>query len=534
MMLGLALAIVFSVAGSDEPGTEIQSPFIKPCIYQESLRAQWRHTFQHMRTTWDKYFEVYPKELANFDPTTLDKVRTEPAFFLDHNIQIDVYWGKDGSIYRPFTAPFHEEGYMNFSAWAYGTELWTKEGRESIHLLFYLDRRKKELAEKLLHIPMYTPVHLWIQERSRSENTPWFEIKGAEIIPETALRETTLRHLELGAKQLSRKRYDLAAQAFENALKLQLPVVAETRAWALLGRACYELRLFTNARNAFAEALIRDGTNVTTLIYMARADEYIEHYDEAKEAAERAVTLAPGNPEARAELGLALAMLGDERAGFRELEFAQKLAPRNQLPEANRNRAVIFIKQGKFELAKQELSQAVILRAADPAMHMELGDVLLTMKQLEDAKREFAFAKDLSPNRPEPYFKYAVVARLQGDAAKKDNKPEDAKKIYTEALDNVRNALKYDDANQDARTLELDLLKELGRENEAPKPVIKATSKSLEPGTQAKLTEPVKSNVAELLPTKDPVKPIPTTRKLPTIIEDDGPQPIQTDVNRSR
>lgn len=533
MMLSLAsLAIVFSAVGSDiEVVVDVPSPFIKPCVYQESLRAQWRHTFHHMRTTWDKYFEVYPKELANFDPTTLDKVRADPSFFLDHNIQIDVYWGKDGAIYRPFTAPFHEEGHMNFSAWAYGTELWTKEGRETIHLLFYLDRRKKELAEKLQHIPMYTPVHLWVQERSRSENTPWFEIKGAEIIPETALRETTLRHLELGAKQMSRKRYDLAAQAFENALKLQLPVVAETRAWSLLGRSCYELRLFTNARNAYAEALIRDGTNVTNLIYMARADEYIEHYDEAKEAAERAVTLAPANPEARAELGLALAMLGDEKAGFKELEFAQKLAPRNQLPEANRNRAVIFIKQGKLELAKQELSQAVILRAADPAMHMELGDVLLTMKQLDDAKREFAFAKDLSPNRPEPYFKFAIVARMQGDAAKQDNKPEDAKKFYTEALDNIRNSLKYDDSNPDARPFEYDMLKELGRESEVPKPVIKTSTKPVEPDNEARLPEPGKSNVADTPSGKDPAKPL--YRKGP-VIDDVGPQPIETDVNRNR
>ncbi len=478
MLLGLALmAIAFcAVSGEECAGDSSLNPFIKPAIYHESTRAEWRHTFTHMRRTWDKYFEVYPKELSGFDPATLDKVRAEPSVFLDHKIQMDVLWGKTGSVYRPFTAPFHEDGYMNFTAWSYGSELWLKESREQIHLLFYVDRRKTELLEKLTHLPMYTPVHLWVLERSRSENTPWLEIKGAEIIPETALRETTLRHMELGAKQMARKRYDLAAQSFENALKLQMPVSAEAKAWALLARSYFELRLFTNSRNAYAEALIRDGTNVNSLIYMARADEQIQRPDEAKEAAERAVTLAPGNPEAHAELGLALAMLGDDKAGFRELEFAQKLAPRNQLPEANRNRAVIYVKEGKLELAKQELSQAVILRAADPILHMELGDVLLSMNQLEDAKREFNFAKDLSPNRSEPYFKFAIVARLQGDAAKKDNKPDDAKKFYTEALDNARNALKIEDMNTDARTLELEMLKELGREKEAEKSADSALS----------------------------------------------------------
>ena len=71
-------------------------------------------------------------------------------------------------------------------------------------------------------------------------------------------------------------------------------------------------------------------------------------------------------------------------------------------------------------------------RAADPLLHLELGDVLLNMNQLDDSKREFGFAKDLAPNRPEPYFKFALVARLQGDAAKKDNKPDDAKKATDE------------------------------------------------------------------------------------------------------
>ncbi|HLX60793.1 MAG TPA: tetratricopeptide repeat protein [Planctomycetota bacterium] len=447
----------------------IENPFIKPCVYHETTLARWRHVFHHMRTTWDNYFEVYPKELANFDPCSLERMRAEPAFYLDNNVQIDVYWGKSGSIYRPFTAPFHEDGFMNYSAWAYGSDLWLKEAREQIHLLFYIDRRRKELIEKLNHVPMYTPVHLWVQERSKSEGQPWLEIKGAEIIPETAPRELTLKHLELGVKQMARKRYDLAAQAFNNALALQLPVNMEAKAYALLGRARFEARQFMEARNAFAESLIRDDSVVPNLIYLARADEEVRIYDEAKEAAEHAVTLAPGNPEARAELGLALAMSGDVKAGLRELDFAQKLAPRNQLPEANRNRAIIFVKQGKLELAKQELSQAVILRASDALLHMELGDVEMAMKQFDDAKREFGFAKDLAPTRPEPYFKYAFISKLQGDAAKKEGKIEDAKKFYSEALDNIRAGLKFDDTNEAARQLEYEMLKELGREKEAEK-----------------------------------------------------------------
>src|SRR5205085_12435510 len=121
-------------------------------------------------------------------------------------------------------------------------------------------------------------------------------------------------------------------------------------------------------------------------------------------------------------LGLAVAMLGDTRAGLKELEFAQKLAVGNRLPEANRNRAVIALHEGKLELAKDELSQAVILRASDPVLHMELGDVLITLNQLEPAKREYGFAIGLAPARPEAYFKFARIARIQGDLLKKEGK----------------------------------------------------------------------------------------------------------------
>lgn len=470
-ILAFALSVGCVAAQDGPPPGDMSNPFVKPCIYKESLGARWRHSFHYMRTKWDTYFQVYPKELDGFEAVSFEKVRAEPTFYLEKNIQLDLYWGKQGSFYRPFTAPFHEVGYVNFGAWAYGNELWLKDMREQVHLLWYVDRRRKELVDKLNAIPMYTPVHVWAQVRSKSEGLPWLEIKGAEIIPETAPSESALRFLELGAKQMARKRYDLAAQSFDAALGLQLPVIIETRAFAMLGRAFYELRQFPDARNAYAESALRDDNNVTTLIYLARADSMLQNYDEMREAAERAVKIAPANPEARAELGLALAMLGDEKAGQRELDFAQKLAPRNQLPEANRNRAIIAIKNNKFEIAKQELSQAVILRASDPNLHVELGDVLLKLNQLDDAKREFGFAKELAPNRAEPYFKYAQIARTQGDALKKDNKLDDAKKLYTEALDNVRGGLKVAPEDEAARALELEMLKELGREKEAEKSI---------------------------------------------------------------
>jgi Flp pilus assembly protein TadD len=147
---------------------------------------------------------------------------------------------------------------------------------------------------------------------------------------------------------------------------------------------------------------------------------------------------------------------------------AQKLS-RNQLAEANRNRAVVLAHEGKLEQARDELKQAIITRPTDVDFKMELGDIYVTLGTLDLAKTEYTQARDLAPQRAEPYYKVAVAAKKQGDLAKKDGKEDAAKKAYEEALENVKAATSKDDLFTPAYGLEAEILNALGRGAEAKK-----------------------------------------------------------------
>jgi len=411
--------------------------------------------------------------------------------------------------------------HANFTGWSYGAEIWVKETRGGVHPTFYIDRLNKELVDKIEALPMYTPLHVWAIVHSVGENLPAIEIMKAEVIPETALSDASLRHIEFGYIELNRRRYDLAAQALEGALKLQLPVSAEEKVYGMLGKAYYEQRLFGAARNALVNAVLRDEHNVNNLVLLARADLRLDKAKEGLEAAERAVAIDPANAAAHAELGLALALLGDPRAGYKELDVAQQLS-RNLLPEANRNRAVVLAREGKLEMARDELKQAIITRPTDVEFKMELGDIYITLNSLDLAKTEFTPARELAPLRPEPYYKVAVAAKKQGDAAKKDGKEDVAKKCYEEALENAKSAISKDDQFTPAYGLEAEILRALGRAAEAKKVLDSGGLKSEEPvakeeeaakpagaAASAKRMAPVIEEPAEMEPT--PIQ-VPGTR----------------------
>jgi Flp pilus assembly protein TadD len=496
-MLGLSLcALPSQVLAAEEAVVDLPSPFAAVAVHTESVGAKWRHGFHDMRKTWDKYFEVYPKELDGHEATSFEKVRAEPAFFLDRKIRMDLYFAKTGTFYRPFTSPFHSDGYVNFNAWGMNSELWNKEGRAEVHPLFYIDKRLTKLTDSLAHLPTYTPIHVWCIVRAKSENMPWIEIKGFEIIPDTVLSESALKHLEMGAVQLAKKRFDLAAQTLELALKDGLPVNVEAKAYSMLGSAYYEQRIFNRARYSLVQSVLRNDRVFANLIMLARSDLRLDRADEARQACECLLKQEPSNAEAHAELGLALAMLGDIKGAHREIDFAQKLAPRGQLTEAHRNRALVFVREGKLALAKEEMSKAVLLRATDFSLHIELGDVYLALNSLAESRQEYQQSKDLAGLRPEPYFKLASVCKMQGDALVKENKADDAKKLFEEALTSVQTAITKDASFAPAFVLEAELLRALGRE---VKPA---------PKIETPVEESKKVLLNELEPTQKPTPPV--------------------------
>jgi len=500
-VLGAAMLMLASnsVQASD---SEAPNPFTPPTVHKESTGERWRHSFHDIRTTWDKYFEVYAKDLDGYEASDYEKIKATPTHYVDRKLQFDIYMGRPGQYFRPFLTPFTQDQHINFTGWAYGTDLWTKEGRAAIHPFFYIDRRNTKLCDKITALPSYAPYRVWAVVRATTEGTPWFEVNSIEAIPETSLSEATLRHIELGASQLSKKRFDLAARSLESSLKLQLPVSVEIKVYSMLGRAYTELRDYGAARNALCNAIIRDNKNTTNLLLLARADLKLQRAEEARQAAEATITLEPSNALAYAELGLALAWLDDFKGAYKNLDHAQILG-RNQLPEAFRNRAMVALRENKPLIARDELNQAVILRPTDVDLKLELGDVYLALKEIDKAKLEFTQARDLATNRAEPYYKLALVQKVQGDELQAAGKADDAKKIYTEALENVKQSIAKDPSVGAAYALRSDLLRALGLPDEAPpQPVAPPAAPQAVPAPG----EPIKTGTSEKLPQGQPVE----------------------------
>jgi tetratricopeptide (TPR) repeat protein len=480
-VLGTAL-LMFAANNAQASDADLPSPFAPVTAHKESLGERWRHPFHDIRTTWDKYFETYAKDLDGYEPATLDKIRATPKHYLDRKFHFDVYMGRPGQYYRPFLTPFTDFNHINFTAWPYGAELWTKEGRNSIHPFLYVDRVHKELCDKVTSLPAYAPYRVWGTVRSTTENTAWIEIQNIEAIPETPLTESTLRAMELGASQLSKKRFALAAQSLSAAVQLQMPVSTELKAYGMLARANMEMRDYGAARNALVNAIIRDRDNAANLVLLARADLKMQKADEAREAAEAAIKIEPSNALAYAELGLALAWLDDMPGAYKALDFAQVLG-RNQLPEAFRNRAMVALRENNPEMARDELNQAVILRPTDVDLKLELGDVYISLKDLDKAKLEFSQARDLEPERAEPHYKVAVVGKAMGDELKAAGKAAEAKAAYEEALGSVRDAITRDKKFGAAYMLRSELLRELGMPEEPIPAGVVSSAKPLDAQT---------------------------------------------------
>jgi tetratricopeptide (TPR) repeat protein len=105
----------------------------------------------------------------------------------------------------------------------------------------------------------------------------------------------------------------------------------------------------------------------------------------------------------------------------------------------------------------------------DPNLHLELGDVYLTRNKLDSAVLEFRQAKELATQRPEPYYKYALTLKRQADELAKDGKKKEADALYNEALQNARSAAEKDPHFTAAYTLEVEILRALGKEEDANK-----------------------------------------------------------------
>ena len=211
---------------------------------------------------------------------------------------------------------------------------------------------------------------------------------------------------------------------------------------------------------AYKSAIKSSPQNPTLYIALARVQVFAGFPKDAQANAENAILLSPGNSMAHAVLAWALDFQGGRENNAKaqeeiqtaikyddhnaiahayyveilvdsgafenfakavdESHVATALAP--DLIETHRARAYILTATGSegnnYELAVQELREAIKINKNIALLHMELGINLRTLLAYEDAINEFTIANTLNPSDPEPDYYISRTYATEGEYEK--------------------------------------------------------------------------------------------------------------------
>lgn len=178
----------------------------------------------------------------------------------------------------------------------------------------------------------------------------------------------------------------------------------------------YRAGKFTQAIEAYKEAILADPSNPSNYVTLARLQVFAGKYDEAVTNAQNALLKNPNNPTAHAVLGWALGF--QEKYGEAELEIKKALAldPNNALTQAYY--AEILINQGDYGLYDKAAEASKKARDLDPTMletHRARGIVLLNTQNLEQAVEEFQAALAINKNIADLHLYLGVTQKALGN-----------------------------------------------------------------------------------------------------------------------
>lgn len=212
--------------------------------------------------------------------------------------------------------------------------------------------------------------------------------------------------------------------------------------------------------DAYKSAISSSPQDPTLYIALARVQVFAGLPKDAQANAENAILLSPGNSMAHAVLAWALDFQGGKENNAKaqeeiqtaikyddhnaiahayyveilvdsgdftnyakaidESHVATALAP--DLIETHRARAYILSTTGSegnnYELAVQELREAIKINKNIALLHMELGDNLRILVAYDDAINEYTIANTLNPPDPEPDYRISRTYATEGEYEK--------------------------------------------------------------------------------------------------------------------
>jgi eukaryotic-like serine/threonine-protein kinase len=226
--------------------------------------------------------------------------------------------------------------------------------------------------------------------------------------PAAAERERIVRQPEPGVETIrtySQARALLERRDIEGNLQRAIDLLAE----------CVRLDpSFPLAHAALAEAYWAQ--------YQATKDD--RFVQRARDAAQRAVTLAPSQPDARYALGLIYKGTGQlERAAH---ELRASIATRPDYDGTHRLLGEVLAEQGRTEEGIVQIEQAIAVRPGYPGSYASLGLVYLRAARYDEAATAFAQVTRLEPQSPEAHTRLGAAYQYLG-------RDRDARAAYLQA-----------------------------------------------------------------------------------------------------
>ncbi|HEX8444475.1 MAG TPA: tetratricopeptide repeat protein [Allosphingosinicella sp.] len=155
------------------------------------------------------------------------------------------------------------------------------------------------------------------------------------------------------------------------------------------------------------------GAHPAVLHLLALVEKRRRDLPAARVAFERALAMAPRDPQISSNFANLLAELGEQESALACYGRALELAPHHH--EARYNRALLLQKLGRLDDALADLDAVIAAQPGEAKAHSARGSVLRALRRLDEAARAYDAALALDPKRVTALHGRARVAMERGD-----------------------------------------------------------------------------------------------------------------------
>lgn len=178
----------------------------------------------------------------------------------------------------------------------------------------------------------------------------------------------------IGSVQLNQNKNAAARETFERAVRLQ-PNYPDTLpdAWNNLGVIATREGRIDDSAQCFLQALKLNPHHLLSLDNLGNAYRLQKRWKEAREVLERAVVVAPQDPEANYSLGMVFAQANDTGKAYEYLQRALKVRP--VYPEALNNLGVLYLVTQRRDQAVASFEQCIRVAPTFDQAYLNLARV---------------------------------------------------------------------------------------------------------------------------------------------------------------